>query len=113
MDWRACCFVDEVQRDHTDWCGSCFHGGKSREITLSGVLAVFMVGSPERSYLVVCYLFRRWSQMRSHCAICFAVGVWRDHTKCCASCFHVGKSREITPRGVLAVFMLGRPERSH
>jgi hypothetical protein len=30
---------------------------ESGEITLSGVLAVFMVGSPEISYLVVCYLF--------------------------------------------------------
>jgi hypothetical protein len=60
----------EVQRDHAEWCASCFHVGKSREITPSGVLAVllmksneitpsgvlavFMLGSPERSHRVVC-----------------------------------------------------------
>jgi hypothetical protein len=69
------CFAFGVQRDHTEWCASCFNVEKSieitpsgvlsvllmksNEITPSGVLALLMVGSPERSHRVVCYLFRR------------------------------------------------------
>jgi hypothetical protein len=66
----AICFAVCVWRDHTKWCACYFNVGKSREITLngvlavllmksneispSGVLAVFMLGSPERSRRVVC-----------------------------------------------------------
>ncbi len=41
------CFAVGVWRDHTEWCASCFHGGKSREITPSGVLSVLLMKSNE------------------------------------------------------------------
>ncbi len=64
------------------------------------MLAVIMVGSPERSHRVVCSLFHCW-------------GVWRDHTERFARFFVRGESKEITPSGVLAVSLLGSQERSH
>jgi hypothetical protein len=47
---------------------------ESGEITLSGVLALFMVGSPERSHRVVCQLISFWEVQRDHIdwrACCF------------------------------------------